>query len=310
MKENDTNRNSTYTHIIRSLVILNGILIVISCIIPFTKKNKVKAIESALVNPKYAATIQEIKIKIPTSEETLILHKSGTIWTGTNVASTDRAITKDISAPQSNMKEIWPASTQTATNIIQSATKVVSMYIKSDNNKSWNSLGVDENNARTVTFYTSSGEIVSELYFGMENNNTNRVYVRSGKNLTVYEIDNEITTFLTTETSFWCDPYLYPLSLIGASEKETQTALRHGKLIELDTSKGEYATTINKDFGNGAEIKLSIYKGNAVADETDYYVFPSFIPSPAFTEEEKAAVASLSYAYSISSWTYEKLIKQ
>lgn len=293
-KKNNTT-NKIYKNILFFLFIFDIILIVLTCVIPFISKPKQKVVESALLNPKYASSIQEIKIELPNANP-LVLTKYDDIWLG--------SIT---TADNSQNTGTWPASVQTVNNVIEDATKVLTMYKKSDNSKSWKSLSIDETSAKRITFSNSDGEIVSELYFGSENNITNRICVRSGKSLTVYEIDNGITSFLTNEESFWCDPYLYPQVII----KESNTnALRHGKLIPMELSKGELCTVKNNDFGNGTEINLAIYRGSQINDETEYYVFPTIISSAAYTESEKLAIKRISYAYSISAWTYEKLMQQ
>lgn len=251
-----------------------------------SQRSQVKTVTSALLNPKYKDTVTQIEI---TDGPSLTLKKVGSLWIG----QTDSAGT-------------WPVQKSTIENLITNATNIIKMYTKADNVRSWGTLHVTPESARKLVFMDTDGQIVSELYFGLENALTNRIAVRSGTRQTVYEVEQTIETYLTTDRSFWCDPYLYPQYVTGASDAAVQSVLRRGPLVDVAPQQTAPAQILNQDFENGARVMLRLYPQPG---GEQYLVSPRFISSPAASATEKAAIESFSYCYSMSSWTYQKLSK-
>lgn len=299
----------------RSIVFLRASLLFLMIIfaVGIVVKNngaKVESIETALVNPKYINDISEIEIRIPKDgnrsvpidktiptesvsieyEYVLLSHK-GALWTGK-------------SSEQKGAE--WPVSKPTVENLISNATNIVKMYKKSDNIKNWQSLSVTENTAKTLIFKGKDGNYISQLYFGVENPITNRVSVRSAARQSVYEMEQSIMNFMTTQSSFWCDPYLYPQYVTGLNDSESSSFLRHGQVAKAIEMSEKPVQTVKKSFGNGAELVLKIFKQQS----NDYYVVPTFTSSVTSGAQERKAISSLSYSYTISAWTYEKLLEE
>ncbi|MFA6937498.1 MAG: hypothetical protein WCQ67_04640 [Treponema sp.] len=299
----------------KSIVFLQALLFVLViifavCIIVKKNGSKVESIETALVNPKYINNISEIEIRIPKDGnrsvpidktvttksvsieyENILLSNHGTLWTGK-------------SSEQDGAE--WPVSKTTVENLIGSSTNIIKMYKKSDNIKNWQSLSVTESTAKTLIFKGKDGSYISQLYFGVENPITNRVSVRSAARQSVYEMDQSIMNFMTTQSSFWCDPYLYPQYVTGLNNSEISSFLRHGQISAVKEITEKPVQLVKKSFGNGAEVLLKIYKQTT----NDYYVVPTFSSSVASGYQERNAISSLSYSYTISAWTYEKLIEE
>lgn len=290
---------------IHFLIIFIFILLALLCIsfTPLFKRNNPIPIQSALLNPKYHNDIAQIIIKSPkngstsdTMNETeLVLTKSDSIWVGSYQG-----------AEVGIEHEKWPASKETVENLITSSETILKMYKISDSVSHWNSFSVSEGQAFELLFVEANGTTISDLFFGLENPLTNRIAVRSGSKQTVYEVDNSFSTFLTTDDSFWCDPYLYPQAVTGLSTSEEQSFLRHGKITTKSSiNQNAFIQKKKKDFGNGAEVVLSIFQSG-----DEFCVVPVFTASPACTNSEKECIFSLSYVYTISSWTYQKLLEE
>lgn len=291
----------------------------------FMKKNEQKSmtVNTALVNPKYVSDITEIRIRLPVQQKMgtelsdidnpvsdsvteIILKKYGNMWTGEQ----NTIQKKD----DSNEKVIWPADKETVEKLIEYASKVRKLYEKSDSVKNFEKLSVTGETAKVLAFYKEDGQLVSELMFGNENALTSRINVRSSAKLQVYEIDDDISIYLNTKSSFYADPYLYPLCLTEFSVGEKAALLRHGNIYNSLEEKdkcmqSDLLNVLRKDFADGSGVILKIYKIEGQKDNT-YTVVPEYIPSLTAGKNERTAFNKLNYCYSISSWTYEKLLNE
>lgn len=257
------------------------------------KKSAAKNISSALLNEKYKDEVERIIISCP--DEIVTLTNADSFWTGVNSALPGL---------------VWPANAQTVGNLITASINITKMYIKSDKKSSWHSLSVTDSDSIKLSFIGKDGQTVSQLYFGKTNALTGRIAVRSGAKVTVYEMDDSIATYLTAQTSFWADPYVYPRAVTGMSDSQSQTMLRHGQIVYApETLTQAPVKVITKEFENSAVSTISIYSLDKDA-ASDYLVIPSFTPSPASTPTERQAISSCNYAYTISAWTEQKLISE
>ncbi len=259
--------------------------------IPFAKNRRV-VVNSAALNPKYISDISKIVIEIPEMEKvnTVTLNKSGSIWTGID----------------SKTNTVWPCDETSVNNLLALVSKTVKMYKKSDKKESWETLGVDESNARKISFITNDGNIVSALYYGVEDGILKRISVRSREQTIVYDTENSVATYLTSEASFWADPFIYPEALTDLSRAQSQEFLRRGQIIKFEPEtdrKPDYVYT--KIFENEADITLSFFNNG----NNTYSVLTKMNPSPFVKEEEEYALSKINYSFSVSSWTFDKLLE-
>lgn len=294
--------------ILASLIVIMGISLLLK-----KGDGKAMSVNTALVNPKYYDDINEIHISIPetqnkdtdftgTVEESgmLVLKKNGKIWTGEINAGTD--------------KIIWPADSSTVENLIRYCTDVRKLYEKSSSVKNHESLSVTEETAKSIEVYTKDGKSVSKILFGKENPLTSRISIRSASRMQVYEMENDISLYLNVKSSFYADPYLFPLCVTYFSEEEKSSLLRHGIINDSlkekrECLKSDPVNILRKDFADGSGIKFKFYR-TADQKENTYTVIPEFTPSITASLEEKNAVNRFNYTYSISSWTYDRLFSE
>ncbi len=290
------------------LVIIFGLSFIV-------KRNdgKSMSVNTALLNPKYKSALSEIHISIPNDEikdtdftgtveerTMLTLRKNGSIWTGETVNGSD--------------KVIWPADSSTIENLIEYCTKLRRLYEKSSSAKNLDSLSVTEEKAKILEFITNDGQSVSRIMFGKENPLTSRISVRSSSKLNVYEIENDISLYLNAKSSFYADPYLYPVCITSFTQEEKVSLLRHGTINDSLKEKNECVNLIpvnvlRKDFADGSGVKLKVYRTFGQQENT-YTVIPEYTAAISAGNEEKSAVLKMNYSYSISSWTYGKLLDE
>ena len=163
----------TLKHGVLFFYIFDGILLLLFIIgfLPFTKKNKVPSVPSALLNPNYESKVSAIKISAPNAS--ISLKKGDEFWIGTSLAS--------------NGKYIWPADVQNITNLINSAKQIMTVQVKTEHLSSWKSLGVDDEQATCVTFYDDNRNILSQIFFGFKDSLSLKLYFRTWTKNTVYE---------------------------------------------------------------------------------------------------------------------------
>ncbi len=177
--------------------------IILSVVLIFgsIKSNKAfsgKSIQSALLNQKYTNAINKIQIEIPIEDSqypaTVVFIKktedTNDYWQGN---------TGNISfnADKSVMKEFL--------DVFSSTQDFIHL---SDDISSWEQFGLSLVNAVHITFYESvngNDTLRSDLYFGKNTTDYSGVYVRSGKNTSVYRIKNDFSSYLSPYVDFWAD---------------------------------------------------------------------------------------------------------
>lgn len=297
---------------VKKLAAVLAVLIVLYGASFLIRKNDSKSmtVNTTLLNTKYVPSVTEIRISIPETvnkgtdftgtvngRKEIVLKKYGSIWTGEEQTGTD--------------KVIWPADKSTVENMIDSFAKVRKLYEKSASVKNFDSLSVTDEKAAAVEFVTQNGQTVSKLLFGNENTLTSRINVRSSAKLNVYEIDSDISLYLNARSSFFADPYLYPLCITSFTAEETASLLRHGNISDSLSERNECTEqtpvdSVRKDFSDGSGVRLRIYSADSQKENT-YTVVPQLIPSLTAGKDEINGLSRINYTYSISSWTYEKL---
>ncbi|HAM78883.1 MAG TPA: hypothetical protein DCP61_06875 [Treponema sp.] len=272
--------------------------------LPLNKKKSLSSMDTALLNPNNVSAVAQIKISQPVEQnaslqkgmQTVRLFKKGRVWLGVDENSGLEKL------------YVWPADGLNILALIEESAKIQKVFLASSKVSSWNDFCVDKDSASEVTFLDKDGAILSSLFFGKENKLSGRIYFRTWKSSEVYECSSAISSFLggAAGLSFWSDPFIYPQCLTEYSRQKSESLLRHGRLENIAPAahlKPDFVYT--KDFENGSVAKFSIYK-----KDDSFIVIPLFIPGPAFSEEDKAAIASIDYRYSISPATLENLKKE
>ncbi|MBQ9538441.1 MAG: DUF4340 domain-containing protein [Treponema sp.] len=272
------------------------LLLLVISFMPFMKKGRPVSRDTALLNP--SSKEKALRIVLSKKEDDglfrrkVTLERTGGIWLGFSSDGNDEFL--------------WPADIQSVERLLDLSCSIVKSYEKSKSRKDWGAFGLKEKDAFSLSFYDSSGKDLSSLYFGGEDSLTNRIYVRSSAEDTVYEIDDAIAAFLNVEESFWADPFIYPQCLTGLARQEADAHLRRGRLENVRPREGlavDYREKIY--FGNGAVISFNIYKKNQL-----FIVIPTLTPGPAASEPERKAIESINYRYSISGTTLERLLEE
>ncbi len=267
-------------------------LILALTFIPFAKNKRV-ALTSAALNPKYTEEVSQITIEVPSlnESESVSLKKYGSIWIGSD----------------SKTNCVWPCDSSSVKNLLFVLSKTVKMYKKSEKSASWESLGVDEESAKKITLAASDGTVFSKLYYGSEDGILKRICLRSHGQDKTFETENAVSTYLTADAQFWADPYIFPQAVTELSKEESENFLRRGQIISFIPPDGSTPShTLTKIFENEADITLKFYdNGN-----NSYSVTTKINSSPFTSSAEHEGISKLNYSFSISSWTYEKLLEQ
>lgn len=251
-------------------------------------------VESSVLNPKYVSEVSKIEVSIPESgnRKNILMENDGGIWLG-------KCSVDDYSS-------VFPCDENTVKNLISVSSTVSKMFIKANSENHWKDLCVDDENAARIMFFGKDGNVLSELYFGVQDSMTNRIAVRSVASKVVYDMNDSIDTYLTASESFWVDPFLFPQCITGYSRNKSEDSLRHGQISYAPDSKelkllGNYS----KKFENESSVLFVFYEN---ADGT-VFVLPSFSVGQSVSQEKFDAISKIRYSYTISKWTYEQLIK-
>ena len=233
------------------ILIIAAIILTLLYILSFTRtfsQDKRKLVKSALVNNKYSSKISSFQI-----------------ISGNNSINLNKKISKN--------KEIWfiqnqdnenilPADSKIVENFIQKLCEVQDMYkISAKINKN-NSYGILEDNAFHIFYKTDDNQEQNEIIFGNHDFTKTMRYIMSGKNTTVYQISNNLDSFLNTNLQYWCEPYI--ISKIYDITPET---IQKIKVVENEISKiitKESSKNQNKDFVSLTSRMLELRHGGPV----------------------------------------------
>lgn len=273
---------------LRIIYSVNLILLIILAagLIPFSRKNSPKAIDTALLNPGNISKIASITIKDgKTNERSVILQKkNGTLWTGY--------------CPETNVSSLWPCDIRTVVNFVTRLGSVISATQLSDNPESLENWNLDPAGCISVSITGTDGKTLSHILFGKTDPLTNRIAFKTAESNTVWSTADDFSVYLSTDESFWCEPLILPRFMYPAIDSPEENSLRRGKLIFQIPDSSE-VKNFTKTVSNGNRLVLTIYK-----DEDSYAVKPEFIP---YDNNLKSDWASVNYMYKISSWTYDRL---
>lgn len=300
------------------ILIATSIVLFFTYILSFTNfssTDKRKLVKSALINNKYVDLIN--KFELSQGEEKLILSKEkaggGDVWF---------ILTE-------NYSKIFPADKELVNNFIIKLTKVINMYKISDKISKNNAFGLTDSNTFCLKYYISDSQF-QQIYFGNLDFSNSFRYLMSGKNTTVYQVENTIDTFLNTKLQFWSEPNIISKQIIDISPDSIQKIsfskesniksfnskkedfrekcfnlleLRHGGIPsteEIQSTTNQIPTKIILENGDKTSIELYLHNidsdskiNNSVIIKSDYFL-------------EKSKIQTYS---KISNWTYKKILE-
>ncbi len=269
------------------------LLILLFAFLPFSKKKEGPQKETlSFLKEEDVKQIKSISIK--KNDKKIKLFLRGSIWLGKDW-NFDAGAAADF---------IWPADTQSVSNLIEIAAKRQDIFLLSTKNSSWENYQLKKDDAIELSFFADEKEEepLLSLFFGKRNLLASRIAFRSWEDSNVYECYWAIENYLNLDSNFWADPFLYPQCLTHYSRNQSESLLRHGNLVNLSPAKHLIPDLIlSKDFENGSSASFAIYKKDA-----SYVVIPSFKASPVFSDEDVKALQDISYRYSVSSVTLER----
>ena len=195
---------------INIILISTSIVLFFTYILSFTNfssTDKRKLVKSALVNSKYEKSIN--KFELSQGLEKLFLSKysnnNGEIW----------FITTE------NNEKIIPADKEIVNNFIKKLISVINMYKVSDKVLQNNAFGLTSEDTFCLKYYFSDSEF-QQIYFGNLDFSNSFRYLMSGKNTTVYQVENTIDTYLNTKVQFWAEPNIISKQIINISPESIQ----------------------------------------------------------------------------------------
>ena len=196
-----------------------------------------KAVQTALLNPKYVQDINTIRLTQNARE--LTLFKDGGFW----FVRIERQALRN--APDS--ASVFPADSRQVDTLIDIFRKVRKVYIISDrggseaffiHNDAVFMLNFAHTDANKGDYFPVSGAAVNDKQFGekvfsslhiaVPKNGTKTLHIASaahagGKRTRVYACEDDASVFLNYNTSFWADGKLIPDCLRGGKgEKDVQ----------------------------------------------------------------------------------------
>lgn len=212
-----------------------GILISIPGFMINAQKSNISSVESALLNPKYAAQVNIIAFSFPDGCELQFekqMNRLGNeIWTGRTDEGT-----------------VFTANSTMMEQLVSHAAETRSMAQVSDSFTAWAALGLADDNAVNISFSHNDNDgsttTFSSLYFGYQNADATMLYVRNDRKSNSWRIQDDFSSYLTDSISFWADQRLLPIG--SSSETDDSRAF-----ITIQTTDDTRTLINNVDSGTG-----------------------------------------------------------
>ncbi len=188
------------------ILIFSLVLFTVSVFFSKKEKNTPKAIESALLNPKYINEVALIEIQSEKSKSndfsglgsSITLKKQGDFW----------LLSKSEGKGTNEIRTL--ADKKIVTSLIEKASEIRKLYQISSKESDFDRLGTSENTSTTISFLKNSDNMYTKIHFGHSNPLTNRTFVRSESSKITYETENNLSQYLTTDTNYWSEGRILP----------------------------------------------------------------------------------------------------
>jgi len=270
-----------------------------------SSKDKRKPVKTALLNPKYKASLNSFILY--DSSNAIEFSNNGAFWTINNPTNPDNKL---------------PADNQKVQNLIEKLTQVNNMYKISDSLSTKNDFGLQDSTSFHLIYYTNSDtNAYTDLIFGNHDFTQQYRYFMTGNNSSVYEINTDLDSYLTSNLSVWNEgliisknliknPDIQKIQISNFIENTSKTLIAgtdafteySSKLLELrqggipeENPQEDILLEIKINFGNLDEVILQIYSS---IHEGEYLL-----------KEKYNLYNSTEFLYitKISGWTYSKL---
>ena len=297
------------------LIIICGVLVItmIPGFIMTNKKSNIKTSQSALLNRKYVNSINRIELSEP-DEETLILEQK-----------TDRAGNSFWIGTQGNLS--FPVDKTIITQFLDAFSKTRSLQTISESYSAWNALSLTDNQSFKIAFQEDNGTgnitSYSTLFFGTETADGTMVRLRTDKKGTAYQIQNDISSYLTLRLSSWADMQLFPYKT-SADKTDVQSLFIYGERdVILHSTDSKFSDIIHSLFAlRGSELypvsmldyfptSLELTIKPVLSDKTEIsieiYKYTQDDNSAYFVKPNYQEAWFPQYLIEISNWTFERI---
>lgn len=253
-----------------------------------SKGNSIKTNERVLLNASSLESMSSIVVSDAVEGDAVTLSRNGSFWTGID----------------SKTKTTWPADPQTVRNLVDTLLQVRSVRVKAESETAWEDLGLDEESAFSIKVLDENSKDLLTLYFGRIDTLSQRIAFRTSNDSKSYETDFSLRSYLNADSTFWADPFFFPAFLSGSASASIQSSYRHGVMLPLSPLPGEPVKVLKKTFENGSRAVYSVYE-----TEDDFIISPQFYASQSMSQIEQEAVRKCNYRYSLSQWTYQRILE-
>ncbi|MBO6176190.1 MAG: hypothetical protein J6O39_01420 [Treponema sp.] len=254
------------------------------------KKNSPKSKDSVILNTKYLSQIDEFQITDLSTGESISLKKNDIFWYGTVNEKND--IEKE--------KVVFPCDMERLSLLIEDLSEIKKITLLTSSREFHSAYGISSDEGICLQA-KQNGNILTYITFGKEDTFKQKIPFKMENQDKIYDAAVP-GAYLTTDRSFWCDPYIQPVFITG-NQEESERSLRRGRLTEADFSSKEQNpdSILRYTAENGNMTTLYIKK----QDDT-YIIRPSFT---AYSTEKQKYFSIFNYSYRISQTTYNGLKK-
>lgn len=289
-----TNKLTKLNNFLLKILLASILIFGLSLIFSRNEKSAPKALESALLNPKYKGEVNMITIQAQEKSDStnkkgnsqITLKKQGDFWLLSKEGKKGEAI-------------CTIADSKIIDSLIEKAASLRSLYKITDKERDYLSLGVSENAESTLAFSKNDDRLYTKIHFGLSNSLKNRIYFRSEGKKTVYESQNDFEQYLNTDINYWSEGEIIPeitnpvqISLVirespalsqesgsqkswkitldeksenFAQKSRTLISLRHGAITGEKQSSLKRLSTLQIHDGSGRIARIDFFEKIAVS---------------------------------------------
>ena len=201
-----TNKLTKLNKFLLKILLASILIFGLSLIFSRNEKSAPKALESALLNPKYKKEVNIITIQAQEESDSssekygsqITLKKQGDFWLFLK------------STEESNEEICAIADSKIVDSLLEKAASLRRIYKITDKEKDYLSLGVSGNAESTLAFSKNNDKLYTKIHFGLSNSLKNRIYFRSEGKKTVYESQNDFEQYLNTDINYWSEGEIIP----------------------------------------------------------------------------------------------------
>jgi len=226
----------------RYLIFIN-LFLFLTFILSFTQiftSDKREKIKTALVNPKNKLNIKNFYLS--QNDKTLYFSKHEDFWSVSN----------------DNINFI-PAESNQIDKFLNHLIDVKMLYKVSSKISQNNNYGLLNSNQFEISYFVNENK--NQIFWGNQNFSQTGRYFMTGKSTAVYEIDNSLENFLTTNLQFWADS-----NIISSEIIKKITAKDIQRILITKSDKTIIKTPTQEDFYEYASVLLSLNQGGIYSD--------------------------------------------